>query len=132
MEKLKAAVAVEPSPRPRVAPARDDWSVVDARALYGIDRWGHGYYSVDEDGEVCADLEPQEGGPIVRTSIAGLMRDLKKTHPDLALPLLFRFSDVLHSRIEELNLSFHRAIAEHNTRDATAESIQSRSTSSTR
>lgn len=84
-----------------------------ARQLYGIDRWGAGYFSVNEEGEVCAELEPQEGGDVVRVSVAGLMRELKKTHPDLQMPLLFRFSDILHSRIEELNLSFHKAIEEH-------------------
>ena len=90
------------------------WSVDEARNLYGIDRWGAGYFSVNEQGEVCADLEPQEGGEIVKVSIAGLMRDLKKTHTDLQMPLLFRFSDILHSRIEELNVSFRRALAEQN------------------
>ncbi|MGI8603846.1 MAG: biosynthetic arginine decarboxylase [Verrucomicrobiales bacterium] len=109
MEKLKSLEPIHP----RLASTPDKWSVEEARALYGIDRWGQGYYSVNEDGEVCADLEPQEGGPIVRTSIDGLIRDLKKSHPDLTLPLLFRFSDILHSRIEELNLSFQKAITEH-------------------
>ena len=90
------------------------WSVEEARNLYGIDRWGAGYFSINDAGEVCADLEPQEGGEITRVSIAGLMRDLKKTHADLQMPLLFRFSDILHSRIEELNVSFRRAIAEQN------------------
>jgi arginine decarboxylase len=101
---------------PSSPPAAEEtpWSVEEARNLYGIDRWGAGYFSVNDAGEVCADLEPQEGGDITRVSIAGLMRDLKKTHADLQMPLLFRFSDILHSRIEELNVSFRRAIAEQN------------------
>lgn len=93
-------------------PESSAWSVEAACQLYGIDRWGAGYFSVNEEGEVCADLEPQEGGDIVKVSLAGLMRDLKKSHPDLQMPLLFRFSDILHSRIEELNLSFRKAISE--------------------
>ncbi len=77
-----------------------------------MDRWGHAFFSVNEEGEVSADLEPQEGGDIVKVSIAGLLRDLKKSHPDLHFPILFRFSDILHSRIEELNLSFRKTIEE--------------------
>ncbi len=110
MEKTDPAV-LDASPTPQTAPK--PWSVDAARNLYGIDRWGAGYFSVNDEGEVCADLEPQEGGDIVKVSITGLMRDLKKSHPDLQMPLLFRFSDILHSRIEELNLSFHRAIADN-------------------
>jgi arginine decarboxylase len=112
--------AVEPTvapvgdPSARSRAAADSWSVDDACALYGVDRWGAGYFSVNDAGEVCADLEPQEGGPIVKVSIAELMRELTESHPGLALPLLFRFSDILHSRIEELNMSFQRAIAENN------------------
>jgi arginine decarboxylase len=88
------------------------WALDDARQLYGIDRWGHGFFSVNEEGEVIANLEPQEGGDIVRVSISKLIRDLQAENSELQLPLLFRFSDILHSRIEELNLSFQRAIAE--------------------
>ena len=94
------------------------WSVEASRHLYGIDRWGARYFSVTDRGEVAAELEPQEGGDIRRVSIPGLIAELKKSHPDLQLPLLFRFSDILHSRIEELNLSFQRAIAEHRYRGA--------------
>ena len=110
MDTVSSVIA---GPPPSARPIVDSWSIEEAAALYGVDRWGAGYFSINKDGEVCAHLEPQEGGSIVKVSMAQLMRDLAKSHPDLQLPLLFRFSDILHSRIEELNLSFQRAIAEN-------------------
>src|SRR5215510_10179503 len=84
------------------------WTVADSAEVYGVKYWGHNYFSVAESGNVQAHPAGIEGPAI----------DLKELVDEVArrgigLPLLIRFSDVLKSRIVELNETFRRAIAEY-------------------
>jgi len=82
------------------------WTVADSSEVYGVKYWGHNYFSVAESGNVAAHPAGADGPKI----------DLKELVDEVArrgigLPLLIRFSDVLRSRIVELNETFRRAIA---------------------
>jgi arginine decarboxylase len=84
------------------------WTVADSSEVYGVKYWGHNYFSVAESGNVVAHPSGSDGPAI----------DLKELVDEVArrgigLPLLIRFSDVLRSRIVELNETFKRAIAEY-------------------
>ncbi|HXT98368.1 MAG TPA: biosynthetic arginine decarboxylase [Polyangia bacterium] len=84
------------------------WTVADSAEVYGVKYWGNSYFSVNEAGNVQAHPTGPDGARI----------DLKELVDEVArrgigLPLLIRFSDVLKSRIVELNETFKRAIAEY-------------------
>jgi arginine decarboxylase len=84
------------------------WTVADSAEMYGVKYWGNNYFSINDAGNVQAHPAGPDGGRI----------DLKELVDEVArrgigLPLLIRFSDVLKSRIVELNETFKRAIAEY-------------------
>ena len=84
------------------------WTVADSAEVYGVKYWGNNYFSINDAGNVQAHPAGADGGSI----------DLKELVDEVArrgigLPLLIRFSDVLKSRIVELNETFRRAIAEY-------------------
>src|SRR5215831_18760732 len=84
------------------------WTVADSAEAYGVKYWGNNYFSINDAGNAVAHPAGPEGGRI----------DLKELVDEVArrgmgLPLLIRFSDVLKSRIVELNETFRRAIAEY-------------------
>ncbi len=84
------------------------WSVEDSSDLYGIRAWGAGYFGINDRGTV--QVSPQ--GP------AGPSFDLKELIDELrerglGLPLLVRFSDIIKSRLDELNAAFQAAFESH-------------------
>jgi arginine decarboxylase len=84
------------------------WTVADSAETYGVKYWGNNYFSINDAGNAQAHPAGPEGARI----------DLKELVDEVArrgigLPLLIRFSDVLKSRIVELNETFRRAIAEY-------------------
>src|SRR5437762_4626766 len=84
------------------------WTIADSAELYGVKNWGNNYFSVNENGNVQSHPAGPEGGKIdLKELVDEVMRR------GIGLPLLIRFSDVLKSRIVELNEAFRRAIAEY-------------------
>src|SRR5436190_7949274 len=84
------------------------WTVADSAEMYGVKYWGNNYFSINDAGNVQSHPAGPENGRI----------DLKELVDEVArrgigLPLLIRFSDVLKSRIVELNETFRRAIVEY-------------------
>ncbi|HVU50874.1 MAG TPA: biosynthetic arginine decarboxylase [Polyangia bacterium] len=84
------------------------WMVADSAEMYGVKYWGNNFFSINDVGNVQAHPAGPDNGRI----------DLKELVDEVArrgigLPLLIRFSDVLKSRIVELNETFRAAIAEH-------------------
>lgn len=83
------------------------WSHHDSADLYGIDSWGNGYFRINKGGEVTVRLNDEDGSK-KDISIKGLIEGLSER--GTAVPILFRFRDLLRSRISELNESFSQAI----------------------
>ncbi len=92
---------------------RESWSIEDASELYMVDRWGSGYFDVNRNGDMT--VSPlQENG--IAIPIIDVLREAQALN--LGTPVLIRFQDLLRHRVEMLNRSFNRAIAEHNYRGA--------------
>lgn len=83
------------------------WDVAAARALYNIDRWGAGYFDINEEGHVI--VKPlQEAGAVV--DLTDVVEEARGR--GLRFPLLVRFQDILRHRVEAVNRAFRSSIAE--------------------
>src|SRR5438132_581622 len=84
------------------------WSVADSLETYSIRDWGSGFFGINNKGHI--EVTPAgPGRPAI--DLKDLVDDLGKR--GIATPLLIRFSDIVRSRIIELNESFRRAMAEY-------------------
>ncbi len=84
------------------------WTIASANAAYNIDRWGEGYFSINEKGEV--QVTPlQAGGAAI--DLSGLVQAAKEEGLDF--PLLVRFQDIVRHRVNSLNEAFAAAIGEN-------------------
>jgi arginine decarboxylase len=84
------------------------WTAADSIALYGLDRWGDPYFSVNSRGHVMVQPRGDRGGSL---DLVELVEELQGRN--LALPLLIRFDDILEDRLERLHAAFARAIAQY-------------------
>ncbi len=84
------------------------WSVRDAVDLYLIDRWGAGYFGVNDEGEITVTPVPGNSRTI---SLYRVFR--QALEEGLRPPLLIRFQDIVRHRVRVLNEAFATAIAEY-------------------
>lgn len=78
-----------------------------ARRTWNIDQWGSGYFDVDDHGQALVrPLGSDAEGPAL--PLSGLVRQLQTA--GLRLPVLVRFSDILHDRVEQLCGAFDVAM----------------------
>ena len=97
----------QPETNAPAAPATTDWSTQDAQSLYGLDRWGRDYFSINPAGHLA--VHPTHD-PQVQIDLKDLVEQLKQR--DVALPVLIRFTDILRHRITEMAQVFDNAIRE--------------------
>lgn len=86
------------------------WSASMSAELYGINTWGHGYFRVTSNGNVCITPTGQPDGPQV--DLFELTQDLMDR--GIRVPIMIRFPDIIKARVELINNCFAKAIAEHN------------------
>ncbi|WP_185827613.1 biosynthetic arginine decarboxylase [Halomonas nitroreducens] len=80
-----------------------------ARHTWNIDQWGSGYFDVDDDGlALVRPLGGETDGPSL--PLAPLIARLRQA--GLRLPVLIRFTDILHDRVEQLCAAFDGAMGE--------------------
>ncbi len=91
---------------PNQAPA-SPWTRDDARHVYNVAHWGEGYFDIDEAGRAM--VHPRRDGRAV--PLADLAAELRRV--DLPLPVLVRFVDVLHDRVDHLCAAFDAARERH-------------------
>ena len=84
------------------------WSVARSAELYGLDRWGDPYFSINSKGNVVVQPRGDRGGSL---DLMELLKGLEAR--DLQPPLLIRFDDILEDRLERLHAAFDRAIAHY-------------------
>ena len=89
------------------AAATTPWDIPTARSLYNIDRWGAGYFDVNEAGNVVVTPLREKGSSIEIADIIEEARERK-----LQFPLLIRFQDILRDRVAHLNNAFRNSITE--------------------
>ena len=83
------------------------WCGADSQALYAMDSWGDGFYSVNDKGHVS--VCPIEGDTL-QIDVIDVIR-VARTE-GATLPMLIRFQDIISSRVRRLNLKFRDAIEE--------------------
>jgi arginine decarboxylase len=81
------------------------WTIDDARELYNIAHWSEGYFDIDEAGELTARPDPNRPGE--RINLQQLVSEMAKR--GLSAPLLVRFNDILHDRLDRLCAAFATA-----------------------
>lgn len=104
---IKTKTKTKTKAKTKTHTATDPWSVNAARELYHIQRWGEGYFGINEAGNVVARPKKKEGAEVELKDVIdeALSRDL---HP----PLLIRFQDILRDRVAAINEAFRAAIEE--------------------
>lgn len=84
------------------------WTVRDSLELYGLGRWGSGFFGVSSSGHV--EVRPRgPDGPAI--DLPELVQNLRRR--GLRSPLLVRFSDILATRVQGLARAFHKAMQEY-------------------
>src|SRR4030067_242309 len=75
----------------------DPWDVSDAVELYEVERWGKGYFSIDESGHVR--VHPTKD-PARSIDLKELADNLQAR--GIGLPVLIRFRDILRHRLTHI------------------------------
>ena len=85
------------------------WSIDAARTTYNVSHWSGGYFDIDETGKLRAypDANRYHAG-IDLHQLAHEIRD-----QGLNWPVLVRFSDILHHRVDTLCNAFAKAMYKH-------------------
>jgi len=86
----------------------DPWSIAEASELYEIARWGAGYFSIGESGNVH--VHPTKD-PHRFIDLKDLTENLIRRGIDI--PVLIRFSDILRHRLKDIHDAFQAAIAQN-------------------
>ena len=94
--------------RMRAESVGSKWSLTEATELYDVDRWGQGYFSINEHGhlQVHPTKDPARGVDLKRLIDRLQLRGL-------SAPILLRFTDILKHRLGEIHSAFQSAIAQH-------------------
>lgn len=82
------------------------WSLADSDSLYGVSKWGSGYFSIDNDGFIA--VSPLKDAVSIR--VLDVVEAAKAR--GLRLPLHIRFQDILQDRVRRINEAFAAAIGE--------------------
>jgi arginine decarboxylase len=83
------------------------WDIPAAISLYNIDRWGSGYFTINDKGNI--QVLPTRNAN-AKIDMMDVVADAKSR--GLTFPLVLRFQDLLRDRVETINKAFSSAIAE--------------------
>jgi arginine decarboxylase len=84
------------------------WTIEDTKHLYNIAHWSEGYFDINSDGHLTARPSGAGGAAVDLFKLIAEISD-----SDLSLPVLVRFTDILHHRIDRLNRAFATAKSKH-------------------
>src|SRR5438477_1669117 len=85
----------------------EKWDIPSAISLYNIDRWGTGYFTINDRGNIQILPTQSEKTPI---DVMEVIAEAKAR--GLTFPLVIRFQDLLRHRVETINIAFDAAIRE--------------------
>lgn len=85
-----------------------EWSIEEAEKLYGVSRWGGGYFTIGENGNVH--VTPVPADPSIRIDFKAVLDEIRDE--GVQFPVVVRFHDVLRSQVANLNTIFRDTIAE--------------------
>ncbi len=84
-----------------------DWNIQQAQHCYNIAHWGDGYFGINEAGHACVYPQRDSSRAI---DLDELARELHGH--GLSLPVLLRFNNILHQRVDTLTSAFDRAMSQ--------------------
>jgi len=99
---MRATIKQKDKPPPKT------WSIADSMELYNIHEWGLDFFAINDKGNLV--LKPDRTDA-VKLDIKDLVDEVIER--GIAPPILFRFTDILQQRIQELHQCFTTAIKEH-------------------
>jgi arginine decarboxylase len=99
-----------PSETAQKADPEPTWTVDDSINLYGVNRWGLGYFGISETGNATIKAPTANGTQTIE--FAEIIEGLKQR--GLEMPVMLRLENMVDDRITILNESFGRAIKEAN------------------
>ncbi len=82
-----------------------NWTIEDSISIYGIDKWGSKYFSINSLGNIS--ISP-DGQSTKKIDLLKLVKEIRSR--EINTPLIIRFNDILKDRITELNNAFSKAI----------------------
>jgi arginine decarboxylase len=85
-----------------------EWTTQDANDIYQISRWGEGYFTVSEKGDLCISPTRKENGPLI--NIMEVVEEMKEKK--IPFPTVIRFHDILRAQVVNLNKTFRETIEE--------------------
>ncbi|RUO29071.1 biosynthetic arginine decarboxylase [Aliidiomarina sanyensis] len=83
-----------------------NWTIEDAEELYGVKRWGAGYFSIGEHGNI--QISPNHRKPDVFIDMQEVLDEMQAE--GIQFPAVIRFHDILRSQVEILNETFRETI----------------------
>ncbi|MDT7526194.1 MAG: biosynthetic arginine decarboxylase [Pseudidiomarina maritima] len=86
----------------------EPWSIDDAEELYGVKRWGAGYFSIGANGNI--QIAPNHRIPDVTIDMQEVVDEILAE--GIQLPAVIRFHDILRSQVEILNETFAKTITD--------------------
>ncbi|MCU7959192.1 MAG: biosynthetic arginine decarboxylase [gamma proteobacterium symbiont of Bathyaustriella thionipta] len=78
--------------------------VDSSKTIYAIEQWGEGYFDINAEGHLS--VQPR-GNEQTAVDLSELVERI--CQQGLSLPLLIRFNDILHHRVQKLQAAFQRA-----------------------
>ncbi len=85
----------------------NSWSIATARRHYSMAAWSAGYFDITEQGELCVQPQGSAGATILLPDLVDRLHSMQ-----LRLPVLVRFNDILHHRLQSLMAAFDTVMAE--------------------
>lgn len=85
-----------------------EWSIDDSDVTYQISRWGEGYFSINEKGDLCINPNQNKNGPVI--NMMEIIEEMK--NKNISFPAVIRFHDILRSQVANLNKTFRSIIEE--------------------
>ena len=84
----------------------NSWTIEDSNNCYQIDRWGNGYFNINEKGELI--VQPEGRPSELSISIINVLEEA--IEEGIQSPVVLRFHDILRSRVQNLNRVFKKTI----------------------
>ena len=91
---------------------QERWSSKKATEYYGIDNWGAGYFSINDEGDVVVTPAGSDDGPSI--SLRKVAQEVEAR--GLSMPVLLRIENILGSQIKLLHDTFRKVIHENDYR----------------
>lgn len=82
------------------------WNLDQARATYNVRHWGGGYFDINPQGRLT--VRPRRAPNTTAIDVYELAREVREM--GLGWPVLVRFSDILHDRVDTLCSAFAAAM----------------------